>query len=176
MGTTFHNIQAWEAAVESALENGLVSLDEESALAKYASHFNLTQQGLDGNCVQAAVIRDLTQGIVAQRQNITGRVPFNLMKSEKLVWVIQDVEYLDDRGAPGTPRRLPRAQHQGAQDLYYRPSTFLRAVNKEIVQEMIRTFIQEVLVGSTTATLRYTVPMPSGGPGKEAMTEEVALG
>ena len=55
--------------------------------------------------------------------------------------------------------------------------TYLRAVNKEIVQEMIRTFIQEVLVGPATATLRYTVPMtPSGGPGKGAMTEEVALG
>ena len=55
-------IRAWEAAVEGAMEDGLVSLDEESALAKYASHFNLTQQGLDGNgpqtsLVQAAVIR-----------------------------------------------------------------------------------------------------------------------
>ena len=36
-------IRAWEAAVEGALEDGLVSLGEESALAKYASHFNLTQ-------------------------------------------------------------------------------------------------------------------------------------
>ena len=45
-------IHAWESAVESALEDGLVSLDEESALAKYASHFNLTQQGLDGNGAQ----------------------------------------------------------------------------------------------------------------------------
>ena len=65
-------IQDWEAAVEGALEGGLVSLDEESALAKYASHFNLTQQCLDGNgagtsLVQAAVIRDVTQGIVPQR-------------------------------------------------------------------------------------------------------------
>ena len=73
---------------------------EESALAKYASHFNLTQANLDGNgaqtsLVQAAVIRDVTQGIVPQRQNITGTIPFNLMKSEQLVWVIQDVEYLE---------------------------------------------------------------------------------
>ena len=54
--------------------------------------------------------------------------------------------------------------------------TYVRAVNKEMVQEMLRTFIREVLIGPTTATLRYTVPMPSGGPGKRAMTEEVALG
>ena len=54
--------------------------------------------------------------------------------------------------------------------------TYLRAVNKETVREMIRTLIREVLVGPGTATLRYTIPMPSGGPGKGAMTEEVALG
>ena len=84
--TTRLIIQAWEAAVEGALEDGLVSLDEESALAKYSAHFSLTQQDLDGNgaqtsLVQAAVIRDVTQGIVPQRQNITGTIPFNLMKS-----------------------------------------------------------------------------------------------
>ena len=76
-----------EAAAEGTLEDGLVSLDEENVLEKYASHFALTQQDLDGNgaqtsLVQAAVIRDVTQGIVPQRQTITGAVPFNLMKSE----------------------------------------------------------------------------------------------
>ena len=54
--------------------------------------------------------------------------------------------------------------------------TYLRAVNKETVREMIRTLIREVLVGPGAATLRYTIPMPSNGPGKGAMTEEVALG
>ena len=54
--------------------------------------------------------------------------------------------------------------------------TYLRAVNKETVREMIRTLIREVLVRPGTATLRYAIPMPSGRPGKGAMTEEVALG
>ena len=54
--------------------------------------------------------------------------------------------------------------------------TYLRAVNKKPIREMIRKLIQEVLVRPGTATLRYTIPMPSGGPGKGAMTEEVALG
>ena len=49
------------------MENGLVSLDEENALAKYADYFNLTQEDLDGNgaqtsLVQAAVIRGLPHG------------------------------------------------------------------------------------------------------------------
>ena len=54
--------------------------------------------------------------------------------------------------------------------------TYLRAVNKKTVREMIRTLIREVLVRPGTATLRYTIPMPSGGPGKGAMAEEVTLG
>ena len=49
-------IRAWEAAVEGALEDGLVSLDEESALAKYTSHFSLTQQDLDRNGVQTSLV------------------------------------------------------------------------------------------------------------------------
>ena len=59
-------VQAWESAVEGTPEDGLLSFDEENALAKYAGHFVLTQQDLDGNgaqtsLVQAAIIRDVTQ-------------------------------------------------------------------------------------------------------------------
>ena len=45
--------------------------------------------------MRAAVIREITQGVVPQRQNVTGNVPFNLVKSEQLVWVIQGVDYLE---------------------------------------------------------------------------------
>ena len=54
--------------------------------------------------------------------------------------------------------------------------TYLGTVNKKTVREMIRKLIQEVLVRPGTATLHYTIPMPSGGPEKGAMTEEVTLG
>ena len=86
------NIRAREAAVE------------ESALAKYSAHFKLTQQDLDRNgaqtsLVQAAVIRDITQGIIPQHQNVTGTLPFNLMESETLVWIIQDIDCLETEEA-----------------------------------------------------------------------------
>ncbi len=121
--------RAWEAAVEGALEDGLLPLDEENAHEKYAAHFGLTQQNLDGNgvqtsLVQAAVIREVTQEIVPQRQHVNGTIPFNLMKSETLVWVIQDVDYLET-----VVRRERRGTSHGvsirvARGLYYRPSTF----------------------------------------------------
>ena len=115
--------------MEGALEDGLLSPDEENALEKYAAHFGLTQQDLDGNgvqtsLVQAAVIRDVTRGIVPQRQRVNGAVPFNLMKSEQLVWVIQGVEYLET-----VVRRERRGTSHGvsirvAGGLYYSPRQF----------------------------------------------------
>ena len=36
-------IRAWETAALGALQDGLLSLDEENDLARYADHFSLTQ-------------------------------------------------------------------------------------------------------------------------------------
>ena len=122
-------VRAWETAVEKTLEDGLLSLDEESALHEYLDHFGLTQEDLDANgaqttLVQAAVIREVTQGIIPQRQNIQGRVPFNLMKSEQLVWVIQGVDYLETvvrRERQGTSHGVSIRVAKG---LYYSPRQF----------------------------------------------------
>ena len=59
-----------------------------------------------------------------QRQNITGRVPFNQVKSETLVCVIGGVDYLEV-----ATRRKRRGSSQGvsvrvARGIYYRPGTF----------------------------------------------------
>ena len=115
--------------MEGALEDGLLSLDGENALAKYAAHFGLKQHDLDGNgaqtsLVQAAVIRDVTRGVVPQRQRVNGTVPFNLMKSEQIVWVIQGVYYLET-----VVRRERRGTSHGvsirvARGLYYSPRQF----------------------------------------------------
>ena len=122
-------IRAWEEAVEGAIEDGIVTFDEENAISQYLDRFGLTAAEVNANgvhtsLVQAAVIRDVTMGIIPQRQNIQGRVPFNLMKSETLVWVIDAVDYLET-----VTRRERRGTSHGvsirvAKGLYYRPSTF----------------------------------------------------
>ena len=122
-------IRAWETAVEGTLEDGVFTLDEENALARYLNHFDLTSQDVNGNgahtsLVQAAVIRDVANGIIPQRQKVEGPLPFNLMKSEQLVWVIDGVDYLET-----VTRRERRGTSHGvsirvARGLYYRPSTF----------------------------------------------------
>ena len=58
----------------------------------------MNTNGTHTSLVHAAVIRDVTQGIVPQCQRVNGTVPFNLMKSETLVWVISS-------SGSGTTRR-----------------------------------------------------------------------
>ena len=149
-------VRAWEAAVEGALEDGVFSLDEENALARYLEHFGLSTGDVNANgahtsLVQAAVIRDVAQGIIPQRQNIQGNLPFNLMKSEQLVWVIDDVDYLET-----VTRRERRGTSHGvsirvARGLYYRPSAFRsRPVEWEETQRM-----DNGLLGLTTKHIYF---------------------
>ena len=66
--------------MEGTSEDGLLTLDEENALARFMDHFGITASQVDQNGVrttlnQATVIRDIPEGIVPQRQNIQGKSP-----------------------------------------------------------------------------------------------------
>lgn len=121
--------QAWEAAVEGALEDGVLSLDEENALTRYLRHFDLTQSEVNANggftnMVKSAVIREAAEGLIPNRISLDTRPPFNLMKSEQLVWVIDGVDYYETK-----TRRERRGTSHGvsirvAKGLYYSPRTF----------------------------------------------------
>ena len=122
-------VRGWETAVLGALEDGVISVDEEDALSRYLDYFGIEQAQADRSgalttLVKAGAIRDVTEGTIPQRQNIQSRIPFNLMKSEKLVWVFQNVAYLEDvtrREMHGSSRGLTVRVARG---IYYRPSTF----------------------------------------------------
>ena len=152
-------VQAWEAAVEGALEDGLFTLDEENTLTRYINHFNLSQSQLDAHgvhtsLIKAAVLREIAEGVVPDRQQLRGNVPFNLMKSEKLVWVMDDVDYIET-----VVRRERRGSSHGlsiriARGVYYRPSAFRsRAIEWE------ETVHQDTgLVGFTTKHIYFSGP------------------
>ena len=127
--------EAWEAAVDGVLEDGVLTLDEEAALVRYLRHFELSAKdvnasGAHTNMVKAAAIREAAEGIVPQRQTSNAPVPFNLMKSEQLVWLIKDVDYHEV-----VTRRQRRGQSHGlsiriAKGLYYRPGVFRSQVHE----------------------------------------------
>ena len=121
--------QAWEAAVESTLEDGVLSLDKENALVRYLRHFDLSQNLVDANgayqnMIKSAVIREAAEGLIPERLKLKTRLPFNLMKSEQLVWVIDGVGYYEVK----TRRERRGASHgvsiRVAKGLYYSPRTF----------------------------------------------------
>ena len=55
-------VRAWETAVEKTLEDGLLTLDEESALHEYLDHFGLTQEDLNANRARPPSSRPRSSG------------------------------------------------------------------------------------------------------------------
>jgi hypothetical protein len=122
-------VSGWERAVNIAFDDGLLSEEEESALSELKEHFSLPQQILDRNgayskLVKGAVLRDIMDGNLPERMKIDGGLPFNLQKSEKVVWVFQSVNYYEEKtrtryvgGSQGVSVRI-------AKGLYYRTGAF----------------------------------------------------
>jgi len=122
-------VSGWEKAVEIAFEDGILSEQEEDTLDDLKEHYSLTQQMLDINgafskLVKGAVLRDILDGILPERMNIDGNLPFNLQKAEKIIWVFQDVDYYEEKtrtryvgGSQGASIRI-------AKGLYYRTGAF----------------------------------------------------
>jgi hypothetical protein len=91
-------VQAWEKAVSEALEDNILSRDEEHALVTFAKRFSLEHKDLDGHgaltrLAKSEVLRSIVEGNVRSRADIVGFIPFNLQKGEKLIWVFQNVKY-----------------------------------------------------------------------------------
>ncbi len=122
-------VGGFQAAVEEILEDRMLSVDEEGAILRYVSYFKFTQaereaNGSYHNLAKGAILREVVEGIVPTRMRSEGGTPFNLMKSEKLVWMIDDVDYYETR-----VRRIRQGTSHGlsirvARGLYYRPGTF----------------------------------------------------
>lgn len=93
--------EAWDKTVEDVFEDGVVSEEEEKALASIASEFKMTQSELDKTgsytkVVKGAVLRDVMEGKMPKnRIEFQGQLPFNLQKKEVLIWVFQNVKYYE---------------------------------------------------------------------------------
>jgi hypothetical protein len=122
-------IQGWEKAVDTALEDDILTKDEENALDAYREHFSLTQRDLDAHhaytkLVKGGVIRDLLEGKLPERVNISGTIPFNMQKSEALRWAFNDVEYYEERQRTTYSGSYQGASVRVAKGLYYRVGGF----------------------------------------------------
>jgi hypothetical protein len=133
-------IASWGKAARSALEDGILSREEEKALVAYRDHFQITQEVLDRDgsyitIVKAGIIRDILEGKIPQRAEIVGQLPFNLQKAEIVIWPFPNTAYLEQR-----TRTTHEGSYQGvsirvAKGLYYRTGGF--SGNPVITSQMV---------------------------------------
>ena len=95
-------VRAWEDAVDQFLEDGVLDEKEEQVLARYRRELELGQDDLDVHgaytrMVKAGVLREVLAGSHPDALTIVGALPFNLQKSERLIWIWQDVRYFEEK-------------------------------------------------------------------------------
>jgi len=122
-------VEGWQKAVASALEDDILTVEEEHSLVNFADALSLAQEDLDrdgsySRLAKAAVIREILEGKLPQRVRVVGDLPFNFQKGETLVWLFPGTTYCEER----TQTHF-EGSHQGvsvrvASGLYYRVGGF----------------------------------------------------
>ncbi len=137
-------LTGWEQAVTESLDDHLLTEAEEQALLEYADRFHISPAEQNrGNArtriIQGSVLRDLLDGKLPEPPQIHGHLPFNLQKSERLVWVVDAVDYLEERvrrervgSSHGVSVRVMRG-------LYYSPRTYKSRTVERVVTEKLDT-------------------------------------
>ncbi len=122
-------IKGWEKAVEEAFNDGVLTEEEGSVLENFRKYFSLSREELDkhgafAKVIKGAVIREILKGKVPKMEEVSGELPFNLQKSEDVVWVFHGVKYYEQKtkiryigGARGVSIRI-------AKGVYFRSSGF----------------------------------------------------
>ena len=126
---------SWGDAVEAAMEDHVLTGQERRGLTRYRDQFSLSPSRLDRrghyDLFRKLALLDVIgeHGVIPRYDRRAaraafGRVPFNLMKSEALIWLFDDVGYLRQ-----VTRREFRGQSMGvsvrvAKGVYVRPGAF----------------------------------------------------
>ena len=126
-------IAAWRRRVDAALEDGVLTLEEERRLANQAEKLFSVPGGMGKlqsepawmKLLQGAALRELINGELPKNRIDFQQFPFNLQRGEQLVWAFNDVS----RYEPQTIRSTFRGGSMGlslrvAKGVYVRPSTF----------------------------------------------------
>jgi hypothetical protein len=154
--------QGFVAAVERALDDHLLTEDEERQINSLVatlglSEADLAEHGLRDRLVKALVIRDLSEGHIPNRFRMEEGMPFNLQRSETLIWAFPAVAYYELR-----TRRSFQGSSQGVslrvmKGVYYRVGEFKGHPVETSAVELADTG----LLGVTTKQLYFAGPVKS---------------
>lgn len=122
--------KGFDKAVDSFLDDGILTTEEEDKISKFKTHYNFEQNVIDKNgslqkVVKAAILREILDGQIPETKlNIQGNLPFLLPKNENVIWIFQNVDFYEQR-----TRTVYQGKTQGvsvriAKGLYYRTGSF----------------------------------------------------
>ena len=152
----------WCSAVEAAMEDLALSAAEKRGLNRYRRRFNLDEGRLDGGGhfqmfrMMSLLDSLTTDGVVPRFDGASaaggfGMLPFNLMKSEALLWVFSAVGYLQQVTRREFRGRSMSVGFRVAKGVYVRPGTFRgRAVESTSMEQR-----DAGLLGITTKHLYF---------------------
>ena len=95
-------IRGWEQGVDHFLGDGHLNESEEERLSEFRQKFSLSQDQLDrqgaySRLVKGLVLRDVMNGVLSERVDVQGSLPFSLQKTEKLIWLFPEVKCYEDQ-------------------------------------------------------------------------------
>ena len=154
--------QGWIAGLNSVLDERLLAGSEQAALGAYLNQFRFIPSALrsvEGGAEamdrlrQSMILRDMVNGKMPDPQLWNDvAIPFNLMKSEALVYAFADVRYFEDKtkrervgGSMGTSVRVMSG-------FYIRNSRFRSHTEEEEVTEHVDTGV----LGLTTKHIYFS--------------------
>lgn len=121
-------ITGYEQAVASALEDGILTSEEQLHLQKYAEANGLHPSDLNGNgaytrVMRAGIVREVLNGQIPN-VTVTGHLPFNFQIDERFVCAFMETSYMEIRtvthyvgGSAGMSVRVMKG-------IYFRTSSF----------------------------------------------------
>lgn len=118
-------VDGWTRAAELALDDHLLSDEEEKGLMLIASTFGLKQVDLDlagtyTKVAQCALLRDLSQGKTPDRVAFSTDLPFNFQKNEVVIWGFGGIDYYEDKTRRETVGRSAGMSVRVAKGVYVR--------------------------------------------------------
>ena len=154
--------QSWIAGLNSVLDERLLTGSEQAALGAYLNQFRFIPSALrsaEGGAEamdrlrQSMILQDMVNGKMPDPQLWNDvAIPFNLMKSESLVYAFSDVRYFEDKtkrervgGSMGTSVRI-------VSGFYIRNSRFRSHTEEEEVTEHVDTGV----LGLTTKHIYFS--------------------
>jgi hypothetical protein len=154
-------IQGFEMAVGAFLNDGILDASEEEHILAFLNAIHLTSTEVDvrgaySRVVKSAVLRDLLNGKVPTRVQVTG-LTLNLQKGEQIIWHFPGVRYFEDKTRKQYVGSSSGVSIRIARGVYYRFGEF----RGHPVEHTERVHVDDGALTVTTKQLYFVGPRKS---------------